>query len=175
MKRGTLACTAIVVCLPGYFVWQMQHLTAPEDNDAMESWQPTAEAIRSTLQAEYRTKLTADNLEAKQAFGLAFQQRYRTHATQLAVCLKFREDGAIRLMLPSRLEPWYMDKIAFAAYRETRELFHITKPITLFETFAGAAPVPIGQVSPDPADSNLVRVAFDYSQSPNRARKPNQP
>ncbi len=171
MKRGTLACTVTVLTLPGYFFWQMQHPPAPEPNDDMAVWQPNAAAIRSDLQSQFGKSLTAENMEAKYAFKLAFQQRYRSHPTQLAVGLQFRKDGTIHLKLPARLEPWYMDKIALAGYREIRDTFHITRPIRLYETFAGAAPVYIGQVSADAADPSLIRVAFDYSHSPNKARK----
>ncbi len=170
MKRGILACTATVLCLPTYYLYLMNSPPHVASLDEMARWQPDAAAIRSSLHTRYGKNITADNVEAQQMFALSFQQRYRDHAIQLAVRLKFCPDGTIRLLLPSRLEPWYMDKIALAAYRETRDIFHQAHPIELYETFAGAAPVKIGQVNADAHDPNLLRVTFDYTRSPNRIR-----
>lgn len=170
MKCGRLACTVTVLCLPGYYLWRTQLPPPVATLDEMGLWQPDAAAIRSSLHTQFGKKITIDNLEAKQMFALSFQRRYRDHAIQLAVRLKFCDDGTIRLLLPSRLEPWYMDKIALAAYRETRDAFHKEQPIELYETFAGAAPVHIGQVNADPNDPALLRVTFNYTRSPNRFR-----
>ena len=170
MKRGILACAATVLCLPTYFVYLMHLPPHVASLDEITRWQPDAIAIRSSLHTRYGKNIPADNLEAKQMFAMSFQQRYRDHAIQLAVRLKFCPDGTVRLLLPSRLEPWYMDKIALAAYRETRDTFHQKQPIGLYETFAGAAPVHIGQVSADTNDPTLIRVTFDYTLSPNRFR-----
>lgn len=170
MKRGILACTATVFCLPAYYLYLMYLPPPVASLDEMGRWQPDAAAIRSSLHTRYDKNIAADNLEAKQMFAMSFQQRYRDHAIQLAVRLKFCPDGTTRLLLPSRLEPWYMDKIALAAYREIRDTFHDTHPIDLYETFAGAAPVKIGLIRADASDPTLIHVTFDYTRSPNRVR-----
>jgi hypothetical protein len=171
MKRTTFACTVFGMTLPGYYLWQMQSAPPARDMSDMATWQPDAAALQESMNARFGKTITLDNAAARDLFTQIFQQRYREHKPQLAVGIKLYPAGNVRLLVPSRLEPWHINRIALAAYREVQDNFGVSVPVDVYETFVGASPVKVGQARADAHDPQHLRVTFDYSRSPNRTRR----
>lgn len=171
MKRGTVAYTLFGLALPGFYFWNFQFPLPSDDRDSMAAWQPDAAAIKKSLNARFDGKIHLNNAAAREMFVQAFQQRYREHTPQLAVGLKLHPTRHIRLLLPSRMEPWHINRIALTAFREVHDVFGGDTPVDIYETFVGAAPICIGQVAVEPDNPQQIRVTFDYSRSPNSAAK----
>ena len=143
------------------YYWEGRAAPLPENGDSHD-WKPTAAAIRSEL----GPLPPAANVQAaaarRELFALRFRQRYRTRQEALAVCLHFQPDGRVKLMCPARMEFWNLDRLAQAAYSETRDNFGHTFDIDIYETYIGAATVKIGEVRPDPARPQTARVTYHY-------------
>ncbi len=139
---------------------------APLAEDSPRGWKPNAAAIRSELALLPPAKNEAATEARRNLFARRFNQRYRTNARPLAVCLRFLPDGRIKLMCPARLEPWKLDCLAQAAWSETRENFGRGFDIDIYETYIGAATVKIGELRADPDRPKTALIVYHYPARP---------
>ena len=105
-------------------------------------WTPTPSEVRVELDAFHTEK------ERRARFAALFTQRFRRHEPPMAVGLRFLEDDRVKLMYPARMEPWNMDRLALAVWKEMKDDFGHSFDIDLYITFIGAAPIKIGELRP---------------------------
>lgn len=133
----------VVACL---FI--AQHL--PHEVEPMEQILALSPNVQ-TIQQKIAANPKASRSEREQIFAEMFTQRFRIHDLKMAVRLRFIERtpsrssvANIRLMCPARTEPWNVDRLALAAWREVRICLQEDCDIDIYETYIGALPRKIG-------------------------------
>ena len=155
---ASLALALLPACL---YYWQGRAAPLSEDGDS-RNWKPDAASIRRELGPLPPAADVRGMMARRDLFALRFRQRYRSRQDALAVCLHFQPDGRVKLMCPARMEPWNLDRLAQAAYSETRDDFGHAFDIDIYETYIGAATVKIGEVRADPTRPQTARITYHY-------------
>lgn len=163
-RKWMLASLALAPSLGCLYYWQS--CAVPLSDEDSRHWNPDAAAIRREINLLPAAPKAQAETARRDLFATLFKQRYRSHKTALAVCLRFLPDGRIKLMCPARMEPWELDRLAQAAWSETRDNFGHSFNIDIYETYIGAATVKIGEIRPDPQNARLARVAHHYPLRP---------
>ena len=156
-----LASLAFAPSLGCLYYWQGHAAPLSEDGDTRD-WKPTAAAIRSELGPLPPAADIRADAARRERFALRFKQRYRSRPDAQAVCLHFLPDGRVKLMCPARMDAWKLDRLAQAAYTETRDDFGHPFDIDIYETYIGAATVKIGEIRADPKCPQTARLVYQY-------------
>lgn len=136
---GLFACAAI------YLMQMRAAALAHQEN--FSAWSPDAAAIRRALRADRTTQASEPlNKGDHGIFQKLFQSRFRDHEPQVAIGLHFLNRHKIKLMCPARMEPWYMDSIALAAWHEAQDDFGVPFQVDIYATYIGMPPIKIGQL-----------------------------
>jgi len=139
---ATAACSG-VFCL-SYLAWRQ----TPESDqmDYILALSPNAATIHNQL----ASAPTLTKTKRQELFAELFTTRFRKHDSKMAVRARFvaAQNGRshIKLMCPARLEPWNMDRLALATWREAKDCLGETCDIDVYETFIGAIPRKIGEL-----------------------------
>lgn len=159
--KWMLASLTLVPSLGCLYYW-CGHVGPLSQEEDPRDWKPNAAAIRSEL-GPVPPAADFQSVEAqRKLFASRFTQRYRSHQTALAVRLCFMADGHVKLMCPARMDPWKLDRLAQAAYSETRDDFGHPFAIDIYETYIGAATVKIGEIRADPLRPQTARIIYHY-------------
>jgi hypothetical protein len=164
MKRTSFVwIVAVCLLVPGLLIWQRLAGEADPD-DSFPAWSPDTKAIRRELDSRYPVIPDGKNEEARrELFCELFKNRYRHHQPQIAVGMRILPGNRIKLMCPARMEPWNLDRLAMAAWRETREIFGATFTLDIYETYIGATPHLIGKLRPLPDNPKIAQITYNQT------------
>lgn len=123
-------------------------------------WTPTPREVQMQLDGIRGEK------ERQEKFVPLFKQRFRRHDPPLAIGLRFAPGNRILLMCPARMEPWNMDRLALATWKEAKADFGHSFDIDIFITYIGAAPMKVGELRPMPVDPNFAQIRYGPPPSP---------
>jgi hypothetical protein len=93
-------------------------------------------------------------------FRTMFQARYREHDPPMAIGLHFLRRNTLKLMCPARMEPWFIDRIAVAAWQEASDDFGAPFDVDIYATYIGMAPKKIGQLRPSPTRPHYATITY---------------
>ena len=127
-------------------------------------WPPSTAELCRLANAHGTDPNTAEGRAVRERFTTIFKNRYRKHSPMMAVGVRFRESGSLDLLLPARMEPWNMDRIAVLLWHESQIAFGHKFPIDLYITFIGMAPVKVGELRPSPQNPNQIEVHYLTNQ-----------
>jgi hypothetical protein len=164
MTKRRWIIAGLIVSLGGLaFFLYYRHRTADADPyEDFSAWPPSAATIRQKL-AVSETPTPEQEAARRDQFAQMFQSRFRNHEPMYAIGLKFRKDGdkdLLKLMCPARMEPWNIDRIAYAAWKESQEVFGKTFDLHIYETYIGTPPIKIGELRPDPKNPQAVQIVY---------------
>lgn len=164
MKRqGTIAAAAAVVALLGagllYGYMQLPANASPE----YAAWRPSAAAIRGKLGPSAAPAQGMTEKVRRERFCALFKSRYRDHEPAVAVGMRFVSASRIKLMCPARLEPFLIDQIALAAWREAREIFGRPIEVDIYDTLIGTTQIKIGELRASADAPEIARIAYDFT------------
>lgn len=125
----------------------------------LSNWEPNARTIKNKI--EQSTSVN-DEKSRREIFIEQFQRRFRSRAVPIPVGLKFQEDDIIKLMLPARMEPWDMDRVAMAAWRETRNVMGHPFKIDMYVTFIGTPVVKVGELRQTNTVPPVAHISYSY-------------
>jgi hypothetical protein len=117
-----------------------------EDGSTFLNWPPTATEVVRLTAANGTDPKTSDGLHARDRFAEAFKSRYRLHNPMIAIGLRFREDNLFDLMVPARMEPWNMDRIAVEAWKESMSAFGHPFNIDIYISYIGVPRIKVGEL-----------------------------
>lgn len=126
------------------------------------AWPPTPEAIRHKVGSAAAPAPGMSEKDRRELFCTLFKSRYRDHDPKVAIGIRFLAPNRIKLMCPARLEPFYVDQIALAAWRETRDDLGQSADVDIFDTFIGTAQVKIGELRA-PGKEQIAHITYDYT------------
>lgn len=165
---GAMGACSGLLCI-GFFMWPRAAET--DQIDYFMTLSPNSAMIRSQIAA-----LPALSQTKRQAlFAESFTKRFRNHDDKMAVRARFVKspDGSshIKLMCPARLEPWTMDRLALATWREAKFCLGQNCDIDVYETFVYAPSRKIGELrnSPDKTPVAQIRHVYDRENQPSPA------
>ena len=151
------------------YLYYCSHEAAPLAEEDCRLWQPNAAALRAALGPLPAAPNAQADARRRDQFARLFKQRYRSHQPALPVCLRFLPDSRVKLMCPARMEPWKLDRLAQAAWSETRDDFNRPFDIDIYETYIGAATVKIGEIRAVPGDAKTAHIVYHYPVRPQTA------
>src|SRR5437773_134850 len=70
----------------------------------------------------------------------------------------------LKLMCPRRLEPFMVDRIALAAWREARDYFGKPVDVDIYVTFIGTTQVKIGQLRASANEPQIAQISYDFTE-----------
>lgn len=161
-RRGIALLIIPLIALTGYGSTTAYNIAVQRSLDEgglssdFSHWSPTAQEVKQELDA---AALHSEK-ERKEKFVPLFENRYRRHDPPMAVGIRFLEGNRIKLMCPARMEPWNMDRLALATWRETRAEFGHPFDIDIYITFIGASPLEVGELRPMAADANFAEIHY---------------
>lgn len=159
-----LMWSPIVLVLAGgiFYLGQRQDAAAEEYPLAnFDTWSPSAVRVRTEVAGLPATGSKVGDIRARELkLENLITYRCRNHTPQLAVRVLFPTPDRIAVLCPARMEPWTMDDLAFAAWRETRADVGVSCGVDLYLTYIGMPPVKVGELRPDPANPNLARIRY---------------
>ncbi len=126
-------------------------------------WPPRAAAIRAKIGTAAAPAPGLTESQRREQFCIMFKTRFRKHEPAVAVGLRFLKPNRIKLMCPARLEPFYVDQIALAAWREARENFGPNVDLDIYDTFIGTAQIKIGELRVDPTAPQIAHISYDFT------------
>ena len=126
------------------------------------SWAPGPAAIRSKIGSEKAPNSGMTAKVRREQFCEMFKARFRHHDPAVAVGLRFITPTRIKLMCPARMEPFFVDRIAMAAWREARDDFGKSVDLDLYHTFIGTNQVKIGELRVSSAAPDMAHITYDY-------------
>jgi len=163
MKRhtaigGAAAVTLLVagILLYGY-VQQPASASAEFDN-----WTPNAREIQGTIGTAAHPKPGMSDTKRREQFCTLFKDRFRHHDPAIAVGVRFLTPTCVKLMLPPRMEPCFMDQIALSLWRESRANFGSPVDVDLYDTFIGTAQIKIGELRVRPDQPDMAHIVYDF-------------
>jgi hypothetical protein len=121
-------------------------------------WSPTPADIYQAMDSMPNEK------QRQEKFAELFAKRFRRHEPPIAIGMRFLEGNRIKLMCPARMEPWNMDRLALATWKETREDFGHPFDIDIYITFIGSAPVRVGELRPMEANPNFAEIHYHRAE-----------
>ncbi len=162
-RRGVIGVAAVgSVLLCGALICIYLQRSANADYD-YAYWSPSPAAIRSRIGSASAPAPGLKDAERRRLFALMFKDRYRRHDPGVAIGLRFMSPTRLKLMCPARLEPFLVDQIALAAWREARDDFGIPVDIDIYDTFIGTAQIKIGQLrSVTISHPEVAHISYDY-------------
>lgn len=166
-RQGAIGATTALLALLGVFVLfgYVQQPTAALEEYAV--WPPTAAAIRGKLSRAGAPGMSEH--DRRELFCTMFKSRYRNHDPATAIGLRFvtpsqRDHIRLKLMCPARLEPFLVDRVALAAWREARDIFDKPVDVDIYDTFIGTTQIKIGQLRATADAPGIAHIAYDFSE-----------
>ena len=132
----------------------------PEDGPAFLNWPPSPQEIVRVTAANGTDPKTAEGLKARDRFADVFKGRYRQHEPMIAVGMRFREPNVIDLMVPARMEPWNIDRIAVEAWKESNTAFGHPFDVDLYISYIGVPRIKIGELRQNSAHPGRVVITY---------------
>ncbi len=120
--------------------------TVTEDGSTFLNWPPTAAEVLRLTAANGTDPKTADGMRARDRFAEAFKSRYRQHNPMIAIGLRFKEDTLFDLMVPARMEPWNMDRVAVEAWKESMSAFGHPFNVDIYISYIGVPRIKVGEL-----------------------------
>lgn len=161
--RTVLAIASVVVLAIVYFV-----VTHAQDraNSVAEytGLAPTPEQIRAQIGSASAPARGLTEAERRNLFVTLFKKRYRDHSPPIAIGVRFTDANHLKLMCQARLEPCYMDQVAIAAWKETKDIFGVPADVDIYETFIGTNQIQIGKVRPMVGQPSVAHLTYDYTE-----------
>jgi hypothetical protein len=117
-----------------------------EDGPAFLNWPPSAADVIRVTAANGADPKTSDGQKARDRFVSAFKGRYRLHEPMIAVGLRFHDDHVMDLMVPARMEPWNIDRLAVEAWKEAGKAFGHPFDVDLYISYIGVPRIKIGEL-----------------------------
>lgn len=154
----TAMALASVCLLYGYF--QEPAVAGAE----FATWPPSADAIRGKIGTAAKPVPGMTENERREQFCEMFKNRYRHHDPAVAIGIRFLTPTRVKLMGPARLEPFFVDQIALAAWREARENFGKSVDIDIYDTFIGTTQIKIGELRACVGDPKMAHIVFDFTE-----------
>jgi len=139
-------------------------------------WPPQAAAIRAVIGPVAAPMPGMTEIQRRDKFCTMFKNRFRKHEPAVAVGIRFlKNSNRIKLMCPARLEPFYVDQIALAAWREARANFGPSVDLDIYDTFIGTTQIKIGELRVIPDAPTVAHITYDFTELEklNRPRMPN--
>jgi hypothetical protein len=165
MDRRKIVGTAVAVTLLVLGCLLYGYLQQPADASAEYSeWSPNPAAIQRRIGTAARPAPGMTEAERRTQFCNLFKGRFRHHDPAVAVGLRFLSPTRIKLMVPARMEPCYMDRIALEAWHEARGIFGAPIDIDIYDTFIGTTQIKIGQLRATAENSEVAHVSYDFRQ-----------
>jgi hypothetical protein len=128
-------------------------------------WPPQAAAIRAVIGTVSAPAYGMTEDQRREQFCMMFKNRFRKHEPAVAVGIRFlKNSNRIKLMCPARLEPFYVDQIALAAWREARANFGPKIDLDIYDTFIGTTQIKIGQLRVSPEAPTVAHITYDFSE-----------
>lgn len=164
MKRGI-----IVIALISLFGGAAYSLTHHESSSLMEydfkDWPPYADEIKSQIHNINSVKDGKTPDQQRQVlFSELFKRRFRSHTPMKAIGMKIVHEK-IKLLCPARMEPWEIDGVAMAAWRESKDDLGRNFDIDIFETYIGTAPIKIGELRTPAGNQQVANITYSYPNS----------
>lgn len=142
-----------------FFIHFKQH-----DPDSVETLLPLS-PTPTEIQREITIMSGASQNQRRNRFAERFTQRFREHDLQIPVLIRYIDTTGkiplIRLCCPARTEPWNMDRLALAVYRESRICLNEPCNIDVYETYIAAPSRKIGTLRSDLNNTNGVHLLYD--------------
>ncbi|MDE2126614.1 MAG: hypothetical protein KGJ62_08495 [Armatimonadetes bacterium] len=147
--------------------WMAVHSWNPHQPDdpyrAANSWPPSLAQLKRMVGAVPRgpdVRPGIDNTHI--TFAHLFEDRYRNHSPRMAVGMRFMGPDRMRLMVPPRMEPWAVNRLAFTAFTQARAVFGTEYKVDIFENFIGSPPLKIGTLRAGDAQIRRLRIVYNY-------------
>jgi len=128
------------------------------------SWPPGPAAIRSAIGTPQVPASGMSENERREQFCVMFKNRFRHHEPGLAIGLRFLTPTRIKLMCPARMEPYFVDQIALAAWHEARDDFGKSIDIDIYDTFIGTNQIKIGELRAVAEKPEMAHIKYDFTQ-----------
>ncbi len=159
MKHMSIVLIALLACAFGIYFFLVRG-TNVEDRSGFDvvHWPPSTAEICRLAETNGTDPDTPAGQAARARYTTLFKKRYRSHTPIMAVGLRFPRSGRLDLMVPARMEPWNMDRLAVNTEREVREAFGHSFDIDLFITYIGAPPLKIGELRPSAGSSDSLQI-----------------
>ncbi len=166
MKRGALFIVIILLLGGAAFAWTHHDVPSNIEYD-FKDWPPEANEIKSQIQ-QINTVKDGKTVEVQREvlFSELFKNRFRTHTPMKAIGVKIEPGYKLKLMCPARMEPWEIDGVAMAAWKESQDDLGKPYEVDIFETYIGTAPIKIGELRTQPGDQKTVHIAYKYPDAP---------
>jgi hypothetical protein len=161
-RRGVIGAGGAAMLLLGGFLLYGYVQQPAGASPEFAHWSPTPTAIRSKLGTASAPTPGMTDENRHTLFCTMFKGRFRQHDPAVAVGLRFITPTHIKLMCPARMEPYFMDQIALALWRETREIFGKAPDIDIYDTFIGTTQIKIGELRTSAEDAGIAHISYDF-------------
>mgnify|MGYP003335727890 CR=1 FL=1 len=163
MRRNmVIASVAIVPCIGFLFI---RH--KPEASDVVAEAvlaSPTTAEIRTVLQGKLPLLKGEKPEEAKRRIYVdMFKKRFRRFEPAIAIGMRFETPQKVRIYFPARLEPYYRDRVAYAAWKELKEVFGTPPEVTIWDTYIGLAPILAGRLEVEKSHPDGIHITHIFS------------
>ena len=125
-------------------------------------WSPNAAAIHKVIGTAAAPMSGMSGALRREQFRQMFKERFRRHDPPVAIGLRFITPTRIKLMCPARMEPFLIDKVALALWREARDSFGTPIEVDIYDTFIGSTQIKIGQLRAGLKDPQIAYVSYDF-------------
>ena len=127
------------------------------------AWPPSLGKLKRLVDAvppEPGARPGLDN--AHTTFAHLFEDRYRNHSPAMAVGMRFMTVDSMRLMVPPRMEPWAVNRLALTAFSQARAVFGTAYKVDMYENFIGSPPLKIGELRMTNARTGAIKIVYNY-------------
>ncbi len=171
MKRVLIACSlAAIIGIGLYLRSSFQHASEADSLEDFTAWQPTTAAIRAALETNKPADPSGN--QNRELYAQMFTSRFRLHDPKIAVRIKYVDREHVALMCPARMEPWNMDQLAMAIWRESRTLFNTNPNIDIFETFIGSSRIKVGEVRSQKEHPQVACIRYVRAPDKHKSNEP---
>jgi len=161
-RRGAVGVGLIAAAITGgcmVYGYVQQPAATAEYTD----WRPTAATIREEIGTEASPAHGMTEKQRRELFCQLFKDRFRFHTPNVAIGLRFVGDRRLKLMCPARLEPFLVDRVALAAWREASADFGRQMDVDIYATFIGTTQVKIGELRAS-GSPPVAHIEYDFDQ-----------
>lgn len=156
---GTIILLVVGVCL---FLFVSQSVVFEVPHDEYSQWHPNAAYIQNEIGTEKSPNPKMSEEERREKFTSLFQSRFRRHKEQIAIRLDFETPTQLKMKTTARLEPFVINRIALAAWRESKACFGTHCDLDIYETFIGSKSRKIGELRAFQGDKNIAYITYQY-------------
>ena len=134
-----------------------------EDASGMDvgasQWPPTSAEIVKLTGANHSDPDNKQGNETRNRYQTLYKNRYRKHTPEMAAGMRFAGRDTVDVLMPARMEPWNMDRMAIQAYDETEAVFGHRFKVDLYVTYIGLKPLKVGELRPTAANPNRIFIS----------------